>query len=94
MFGLNLETALAQWRLWSGGGRLAVAPDVVRPPPEGLTNQSFLLRAGERQLVLRLNSPDSAALGTPTAGGGTGIGHRAPGGALLAQYRTAGGGGY
>ena len=45
------------WQHWS-----ASKPSVVRPLAGGLTNQSFLLNAGNEQLVLRRNSAISAAL--------------------------------
>lgn len=45
------------WRHWS-----STRPTVSRPLAGGLTNQSFLLAAGSEQLVLRINSPISAAL--------------------------------
>ncbi|GAA5525848.1 thiamine kinase [Microbulbifer aestuariivivens] len=47
----------ADWHLWS-----ETRPSVIRPLAGGLTNQSYLLSAGGRRLVLRKNSPISAAL--------------------------------
>lgn len=45
------------WPRWS-----ATRPRLVRTLANGLTNRSFLLDAGERQLVLRINSAISEAL--------------------------------
>ncbi|MBZ2169068.1 choline/ethanolamine kinase family protein [Marinobacter sp. F4216] len=47
----------ADWPTWS-----TPEPRVIRPLPGGLTNRSYLLAAGDRRLVLRLNTRDSAAL--------------------------------
>ncbi|GMG86343.1 choline/ethanolamine kinase family protein [Biformimicrobium ophioploci] len=47
----------ADWQRWS-----SVQPTLLRPLAGGLTNSSYLLSAGERRLVLRRNSPNSAAL--------------------------------
>lgn len=45
------------WPLWG-----TARPALARPLPGGLTNRSFLLEAGGERLVLRRNSPLSAAL--------------------------------
>lgn len=47
----------ADWPLWS-----STEPRMVQPLPGGLTNNSYLLTAGSRRLVLRLNTPDSDSL--------------------------------
>lgn len=47
----------ADWAQWSN-----TRPQLIKPLPGGLTNNNYLLRDGERLLVLRLNSAISAAL--------------------------------
>jgi thiamine kinase len=47
----------ADWPQWSRS-----QPVFIRPLPGGLTNKNFLIKADNRQLVLRINSPISAAL--------------------------------
>lgn len=47
----------ADWQRWS-----SAQPTLLRPLGGGLTNSNYLLRAGERKLVLRHNSPISSAL--------------------------------
>ncbi|WP_288132706.1 choline/ethanolamine kinase family protein [Microbulbifer sp.] len=45
------------WQLWS-----TLTPTLIRPLTKGLTNRSFLLLCGSRELVLRVNSPIGAEL--------------------------------
>lgn len=48
------ESALAQWRQWQV--ELPSKPKIVRSLGQGLSNQSYLLKAGEVRMVLRINS--------------------------------------
>lgn len=63
MHGLNLQDALAGWNLWSPSRPIVCKPEVVRPMSGGLTNHSYLLRAGDQYMVLRLNTANSEQLG-------------------------------
>ncbi len=54
-----LEQYLQHWRDWG----LREAPVPVRQLGGGLTNQSFLLRSGRRDFVLRINRSDGSAMG-------------------------------
>ena len=56
-----LELILADWRRW--GADLPAQPELIGPLPGGKTNQSYLLQSGSRKMVLRLNAPNSEALG-------------------------------
>ncbi|WP_406829034.1 phosphotransferase [Microbulbifer sp. ARAS458-1] len=46
-----------EWRHWSDQ-----QPEIIRPLGGGLTNQSFLVQAGNDRLVLRINAKNSGAL--------------------------------
>jgi len=50
------EAAIAQWRQWQV--QLSGKPSIVRTLGVGLSNQSYLLHAGEACLVLRINNRD------------------------------------
>lgn len=54
---LRLEQALCLWRHWRLPG-LSCAPEVEGELGSGLSNHNLLLRAGDRQLVLRLDRLD------------------------------------
>lgn len=58
----RLKTALASWPAWS-----ATKPSVIRELKGGLTNQSYLLQAGGKRLVLRLNADNTNDLGLDRA---------------------------
>ena len=58
----RLRACLDEWPRWSLPG-LAEPPRVLQALSGGLTNRSYLLMAGDRQLVLRLNADNSAQLG-------------------------------
>jgi len=65
MYRLRLEQALSAWPQW--GQALDRAPRLLQPLPGGLTNGSYLLQAGSRRLVLRLNASNTASLGIDRA---------------------------
>jgi thiamine kinase len=54
---LMLDSVLAQWPLWS-----STKPTLLQQLKGGLTNNSFLIQAGGKQWVLRINAKNSAAL--------------------------------
>ncbi len=54
---MNTEILPNDWSLWS-----TTKPVVIRALEGGLTNQNFLLSAGDKRFVLRINSPISDAL--------------------------------
>lgn len=58
---LLLELALANWREWSIP--LSCQPKLCRQLPGGQSNQTFLLNAGDTQLVLRLGLAEAERLG-------------------------------
>ncbi len=58
----RLTAALASWPRWS-----ATEPSVVSELKGGLTNQSYLIKAGSTLLVLRLNSQKTKQLGLDRA---------------------------
>ncbi|MCK7595957.1 phosphotransferase family protein [Microbulbifer sp. CAU 1566] len=47
----------SEWQRWSDR-----PPKLIRPLEGGLTNRSFLIDAGDKKLVLRINAPNSLAL--------------------------------
>ncbi len=51
-----VQSAIAQWRQWQID--LPGKPEIVRTLWHGLSNQSFLLQAGETSMVLRINNTD------------------------------------
>lgn len=51
-----VESVIAQWRQWGAG--LQDRPKIIHPLGRGLSNQSFLLQAGEASMVLRINNSD------------------------------------
>ncbi len=58
----RLKEALASWPQWS-----ASEPSVVEELNGGLTNRSYLIRAGNTSLVLRLNAKNTEQLGLDRA---------------------------
>ncbi len=58
---LSLEQALSEWPEWRL--HLDHRPTVVRKIKTGLTNQIYVIRCGERKLIIRINNPRSAHLG-------------------------------
>jgi len=51
------DSALAQWQLWCDS-----EPELVRQLKGGLTNASYLIRAQDKEWVLRINAKNSADL--------------------------------
>lgn len=51
-----VEAAIAEWRQWQV--QLSGKPEIVRTLGAGLSNQSYLLQAGDTRLALRINNCD------------------------------------
>ena len=64
---LKLQQALSQWQHWDSNEPLPVAPTVEHQIGSGRSNLSWLVSAGERQFVLRLDGQDPQQLGLSRA---------------------------
>ncbi|WP_279246381.1 choline/ethanolamine kinase family protein [Candidatus Litorirhabdus singularis] len=60
---LKLQQVLSQWQHWDSKEPLLVAPTVQHQIGSGRSNLSWLVAAGERQFVLRLDGQDPQRLG-------------------------------
>ncbi|QIB66649.1 choline/ethanolamine kinase family protein [Kineobactrum salinum] len=60
---LRLDQALAQWPHWDLQPAPGSPPRVLQPLGQGLSNHSFLLEAGARRFVLRLDGLNPHAYG-------------------------------
>lgn len=58
----KLQQCLNDWPLW-GLTTTPIVPEQIRPLPQGLTNQGYLITVAEQSYVLRIAAINSAELG-------------------------------